>query len=116
LSTLGASRAFAIRRRDASGYYAGLHSILKDGGLALDASEKDIQSSKRALLELENIDAGYTACTSLAAIRRESQVSGTFKGKRLLVMITGADRPTDIVPRIDRVISKSEWKQIIRKS
>jgi threonine synthase len=116
LPTLGASRAFAIRRRDASGYYAGLHSILKDGGLALDASEKDIQSSKQALSDLEHIDAGYTACTSLAAIRKENQSSGTFKGKRLLVMITGADRPTDIVPRIDRVISKSEWKQVIRTS
>jgi threonine synthase len=113
LSELQPSRAFAIRRRNAAGYYAGIYAVIRTGGFALDATEEEIRAAKLALLELEKIDAGYTACTSLAALRKENQATGAFKGKTLLVMITGADRPTEIVPRIDRVIPEAEWRKVI---
>ncbi len=116
LEKLGPSRAFAIRRRDASGYYESLHSVLREGGLALDATERSIRAAKEALRDLEGIDAGYTASTSLAAIWEENRAGGSLKGRSVLVMITGADRPTDVVPRIDRVVPKAEWKKIVERS
>jgi threonine synthase len=112
LSKLEASSAFAIRRKNASGYYGGIYEVLKNGGFALDATEKEIETAKLALSGLEKADAGYTACTSLAALKKENQATGAFKGKIILVMITGADRPTEIVPRIDRVIPESEWRKV----
>lgn len=113
LPALGASRAFAIRRTNAAGYYSGVYEVIKDGGFALDATESEISAAKNALSELEKIDAGYTACTSLAALKNENQATGAFKGKTVLVMITGADRPTDVVPQIDRVIPEAEWRKVI---
>jgi threonine synthase len=112
LTNLEASRAFAIRRKNAAGYYAGVYEVIRSGGFALDASEDEITMAKSALSELENIDAGYTACTSLAALKKENQATGAFKGKNVLVMITGADRPTDLVPKIDRVIPETEWRKV----
>jgi threonine synthase len=116
LSTLGDSLAFAIRRRNASGYYSGLYELLKPGGFALDATEGEIGTARRALLDLESLEAGYTACTSLAAIKKENLATGAFMGKKLLVMITGADRSTEVIPAIDRVIPEAEWKRVIGTS
>ena len=107
------SRAFAIRRTNASAYYAGIYAVIRNGGFALDATEREIRAAKLALFELEKIDAGYTACSSLAALKKENQATGAFKGKTILVMITGVDRPTGIVPQIDRVIPESEWRKVI---
>jgi threonine synthase len=87
--------------------------VIKDGGNAVDATEEEIKESKQALKELENIDAGYTACTSLAAIRKENDKSEFFKNKTVLVMLTGIDRPTEITPPIDRVIPEEEWRRVL---
>jgi threonine synthase len=116
LGELGDSLAFAIRRRNASGYYSSLYELLKRGGFALDAAEEEIGTARRALLDLESVEAGYTACTSLAAIRKENLATGAFRGKKLLVMITGADRSTEVLPAIDRVIPEAEWKRVIGTS
>lgn len=113
LSKLEPSRAFAIRRTDAQPYYKYIYDVIKDGGSAIDATEDEIIEAKRTLFALEKINAGYTACTSLAAIRRENRKSGIFKGKTLLVMITGIDRPTDVTPKIDRVIPEREWRKVL---
>jgi threonine synthase len=110
------SRAFAIRRTDAQPYYRYIYDVIKDGGNAVDATEEEIKEAKQALQELENIEAGYTACTSLAAIRKENQKSGFFKKKNVLVMLTGIDRATEIIPQIDRVISEREWRKVLEVS
>lgn len=116
LSRLGASSAFAIRRKNAAGYYSAIYDVIKNGGLALDATEQETEAAKRTLFELEGIDAGYTACTSLAALKKENRATGVFNGKAVLVMITGADRATKVTPRVDRVISRTEWKRVVEKS
>ena len=113
LPELQASRAFAIRRKNAAGYYAGVYEVIRNGGFALDATESEIAAGKAALFELGKIDAGYTACTSLAALKKENLATGAFKGKTVLIMITGADRPTNVVPQIDRIIPEAEWRKVI---
>ena len=113
VSKLEPSRAFAIRRTDAQAYYRYLYDVIKDGGNAIDAAEEEIREANQTLFALEKIDAGYTACTSLAAIRKENRESGFFKDRNLLVMITGIDRPTTIVPEIDKVIPEREWRKVL---
>jgi len=113
VSKLEPSCAFAIRRRDAQSYYQYLYDVIKDGGNAIDAGEDEIREAKEALCALEKIDAGYTACTSLAAIRKENRKSGFFKERNVLVVITGRDRPTKVIPKIDRVIPEREWRRAL---
>jgi len=113
VSKLEPSRAFAIRRTDAQPYYQYIYDVIKDGGNAIDATEEEIREAKQTLFTLEKIDAGYTACTSLAAIRKENHKSGFFKNKNALVMITGIDRPTEVVPKIDRIIPEWEWRKVL---
>jgi threonine synthase len=116
LPALEDSLAFAIRRRDASGYYSSLYELLKPGGYALDATEEEIATARQALSDLESLEAGYTACTSLAAIRKENLATGAFRGKKFLVMITGADRSSEVIPSIDRVIPEAQWRRAIGTS
>jgi threonine synthase len=116
LKNLGESKAFAVRRKDASVSYPALYEVLKQAGYALDATEEEIEISKEVLFQLEGIEAGYTACTALAALKRKNDLSGEFKNKSVLVMITGRDRPYDFVPSIDRIVRKSDWQKVVKCS
>jgi threonine synthase len=114
--SLRPSKAFAIRRGDATGCYEKVKQVLDEtNGIAVSVSEKEITTAKHALLKLEKIEAGYTACVALAGIRKEAKKNNELKKGIVLVILTGIDRPTKIQPKIDKVITKKEWQGVVNR-
>ncbi|MEM4397668.1 MAG: pyridoxal-phosphate dependent enzyme [Candidatus Woesearchaeota archaeon] len=108
------SKAWAIRRGDASGCYDRIYNLLsKNNGLAISCNEKEIIQAKKALEKIENINSGYTASVAIAGVKK---LNHNLKNSTILIMITGADRKTNIKPKIDEIIKKEKWKKIISKN
>ena len=104
------SKAWAIRRGDGTGSYEKLYSVLKEtGGVAISVSEKEMEEAKQKLFELEGIEAGYTACVSLAGIKKEAEVNQELRKASMLVLLTGIDRPSKVTLVMDSIIKKEEW-------
>ena len=108
------SLAWAIRRGDAGSCYGEVCTMIKESkGWADQASEKGIIEAKRKVFELESIDIGYSAATSIAGIKERTSNVPDLSNATLLFMITGKDRSTDLVTEIDQIIPETKWKSII---
>jgi len=108
------SLAWAIRRGDARSCYGEVYSMIKESnGWADSATEKGIIEAKRKVLELEGIDIGYSAATSIAGIKERNSDTPNLSNAVMLFMITGKDRSMDLVTEIDNIISETKWRSII---
>ncbi|MGV9821844.1 pyridoxal-phosphate dependent enzyme [Nocardia xishanensis] len=111
----GPSRAFAVLRGDASGCYGiNRELVSRTGGFAEDATEEEIAEAKDAVARLADAGIGYTAATAVAALRTYARRQpGELSDARVLIMVTGADRPHTTVPKFDEVLPAEVWRRRI---
>ena len=107
-----ASRAWAIRLGNPAKCYRRIANTLKQHkGIASDAREREITAARDAVHTLAGIDAGHTACVSLAALKK---VSFERKSRAAaLVVITGRDRRESTLTQPHTIIEPSEWKRAL---
>lgn len=88
--------AEAILRGDPTRAYPIIRGIVEEsGGRFARVTEEEIRAARKRLLELEGVDACFSASTALAGVIKLVQ-SGNFPlNDTVMINLTGSDRPAD---------------------
>ena len=88
--------AEAILRGDPTRAYPIIRGIVEEsGGRFARATEEEIRAARKLLLELEGVNACFSASTALAGVIKLAQ-SGNFPlNDTVMINLTGSDRPAD---------------------
>lgn len=115
LEHLAPSRAVYIRRKDGRGSYDMLaHFVNETRGTMESVSEAELVEAQKELKKLTGIEAGYTACVSLAGIKKLVKKGKIEPSEKFLVYLTGKDRPKVSYHQSRYVrVPQDEWRKVL---